>query len=131
MLGASSLIAFVATTDGARARSFYEHVLGLKFVSEDDFAFVFDSAGAPLRIQKVQTLTPQPYTVLGWAVRSIDEAVKALEGIGITLERYAFLEQDEHGVWRSPSGAKVVWLKDPDGNLLSLSEPPPTRSSNK
>jgi len=131
MLGASSLIAFVATADGARARSFYEHVLGLKFVSEDDFAIVFDSAGAPLRIQKVQKLTPQPYTVLGWAVRSIDEAVKALEGIGITLERYAFLEQDEHGVWRSPSGAKVAWLKDPDGNLLSLSEPPPTRSSNK
>jgi len=127
MLGATSLIAFVATVDGARARSFYEHVLGLQFVSEDDLTIVFDGLGAPLRIQKVQNFTPQPHTVLGWSVPSIDDAVKALEGLGITLEKYAFLEQDEHGVWESTSGAKVAWLKDPDGNLLSLSEPPPTR----
>src|SRR6476659_9179352 len=123
MLSDSSLIAFVATADSGRARSFYENVLGLQFVSEDDFAIVFDGVGAPLRIQKVKKLTPQPHTVLGWSVHSIDDAVKALEGFGITLERYAFLEQDQHGVWRSPSGARIAWLKDPDGNLLSLSEP--------
>jgi hypothetical protein len=40
----------------------------------------------------------------------------------VRFERYAFLEQDEAGVWISPTGAKVAWFKDPDENLLSLTE---------
>ncbi len=32
--------------------------------------------------------------------------------------------QDELGIWTAPSGAKVAWFKDPDGNILSLSEHP-------
>lgn len=124
ILGDATLSAFVATADGARARAFYEHVLGLRLVSEDDFAIVFDGLGAPLRIQKVEKLTPQPHTVLGWSVPSIDAAVTALEQRGVAFERYAFLSQDQHGVWSAPSGAKVAWFKDPDGNLLSLTQPP-------
>ena len=41
---------------------------------------------------------------------------------GILLERYAFLEHDPQGIWSSPSGAKVAWFKDPDGNTLSLTQ---------
>ena len=41
---------------------------------------------------------------------------------GVVFERYGFLEQDEHGVWLAPSGTKVAWFKDPDGNLLSLAQ---------
>ncbi len=33
-----------------------------------------------------------------------------------------FLDQDDLGVWQAPSGARVAWFKDPDGNLLSLTE---------
>ena len=39
-------------------------------------------------------------------------------GLDLLLE----LEQDESGVWTSPSGAKVAWFKDPDGNVLSLTQ---------
>jgi catechol 2,3-dioxygenase-like lactoylglutathione lyase family enzyme len=124
MLGGSNLIAFIATKDGARARGFYERVLGLRLVSEDDFALVFDVDGMQLRIQKVRELTPQPHTVLGWSVRSIDKAVKEFESKGVQLERYEFLTQTESGIWNSPSGARIAWLKDPDGNLLSITELP-------
>jgi len=31
------------------------------------------------------------------------------------------MDQDELVVWKSPEG-KVAWFKDPDGNILSLSE---------
>lgn len=41
---------------------------------------------------------------------------------GVSCERYAHLEQDDVGVWLAPSGAKVAWFQDPDGNLLSLTE---------
>ena len=112
----------LATTDSAKARVFYEGVLGLPFAYEDEFAIVLDANGVELRIQKVRTLTPQPHTLIGWSVPSIEQAVRALIANGVVFERYPSLQHDAYGVWTAPSGAKVAWLKDPDGNLLSLTQ---------
>ena len=120
--GQSSLIAFLATTDSARTRAFYEGVLGLRFVSEDGFAVVYDVQGIELRIQKVERFEPQPHTALGWQVASIERSVREIAARGGAFERYTFLEQDTFGIWTSPLGARVAWLRDPDGNLLSLTE---------
>ena len=125
MLGGCSPIAFLATTDSAKARAFYESILGLHFVSEDDFAVVYDLDGVELRVQKVATFQPQPHTALGWSVRSIDQVVRDLTARGGKFERYDFLAQDAAGIWKSPSGARVAWLRDADGNLLSLTERTP------
>jgi len=123
MLGTARIVAFGATVDSAKSRAFYEGVLGLRFIQEDAFACVFDAGGVELRIQKLQSLTPQPHTMLGWSVSSIKDVVTHLAKKGVVMERYGFLEQDERGVWTSPSGAKIAWFKDPDGNLISLTEP--------
>ena len=122
MLGTSKIVTFAATVDAAKARAFYDGVLGLEFVSEDEFALVFDARGVELRIQKVTTLTLQPHTQLGWSVSSVDQVVKALGAKGVTFEQYPFLQQDKNRIWTAPSGAKIAWFKDPDGNLISLSE---------
>jgi catechol 2,3-dioxygenase-like lactoylglutathione lyase family enzyme len=122
MLSGSKIMAFAATTNGAKARAFYEGVLGLRLVSEDGFALVYDAAGVELRIQKVQALSPQSHTQLGWSVSSIETVVKELGRRGAVLEKFADLKQDSLGIWTAPSGAKVAWLRDPDGNLLSLTE---------
>lgn len=124
MLDRSHLMAFAATTDPQRARSFYEGVLGLRLVEHSPFALVFDANGTVLRIQVVSELTPQPHTALGWSVADIEAAVAALAGRAVAFERFPGLEQDRHGVWASPSGARILWFKDPDGNLLSLTQPP-------
>src|SRR5262249_25234192 len=116
MLASAKLVAFSATADSARSRKFYEGLLGLRFVSEDEYAVIYDIQGIELRIQKVRTFTPQTHTLLGWSVPSIDEVVTELVRKGIAFERYTFLKQDVYGVWTAPSGAKVAWLKDPDGN---------------
>ncbi|MGA2450471.1 MAG: hypothetical protein ABTD50_17520 [Polyangiaceae bacterium] len=55
MLGEYSVLAFVATTDGSRARQFYGDVLGLKVISDDPYALVCDAGGTTLRIQKVES----------------------------------------------------------------------------
>jgi catechol 2,3-dioxygenase-like lactoylglutathione lyase family enzyme len=65
MLADSRLVAFLATTDAARSRAFYEGVLGLRFVSDDDFALVYEVSGIELRIQKLRELSPHPHTALG------------------------------------------------------------------
>jgi catechol 2,3-dioxygenase-like lactoylglutathione lyase family enzyme len=121
MLTGSNIVAFVATTNGGKARLFYQEVLGLDFISDDEFATVLSANGVELRIQKVQSLTPHQHTQLG---TSIDRVVRALRAKGMEFESYPFLQQDELGIWTTASGAKVAWFRDPDGNLLSLTEPP-------
>jgi catechol 2,3-dioxygenase-like lactoylglutathione lyase family enzyme len=122
VLGQAKLVAFTAVSDAARARAFYRDVLGLRLVSEDGFAIVFDAHGTTLRVSLVKEVVAAPYTVLGWGVADIAAAVKGLSAAGVQFERYPWMEQDDLGIWSAPGGARVAWFKDPDGNLLSLSQ---------
>ena len=110
--------------DPSRARAFYEDVLGLSLVADEPFALVFDLAGTMLRVTRVDALEPQPFTVLGWRVDDIQSAVRALAERGVRFERFPALEQNGLGIWTSPSGARVAWFEDPDGNTLSLTQQP-------
>ncbi|MEP6947426.1 MAG: VOC family protein [Acidobacteriota bacterium] len=122
VLGTSSLSAFVVTANPDEARKFYENILGLTFVSEDQYALVFDSQGTTLRIQKIPEVDPRAFTVLGWHVEDIAAAVAALVAKGVQFELYDYMHPDELGIVTFEGGAKVAWFKDPDGNLLSLDQ---------
>jgi catechol 2,3-dioxygenase-like lactoylglutathione lyase family enzyme len=122
MLEAQKVMAFVATRDGRRAREFYEGTLGLQVISDDDYALALDAHGTQIRIQKVELFTPHSFTALGWEVSSIDDTVEAMRARGVTFEMFSGMHQDARGVWQSPSGARVAWFKDPDGNTLSLTQ---------
>jgi catechol 2,3-dioxygenase-like lactoylglutathione lyase family enzyme len=122
MLKANSIIAFVATTNPSRAKKFYQNTLGLRFVSENPFAVVFDAGGTMLRVTPVEKFEPTCFTVLGWVVEDIAKEVRELAKRGVKFQRYDWMEQDADGVWTSPDKAKVAWFQDPDGNVLSLTE---------
>jgi len=123
MLQDRAIIAFVPTADAAKAKAFYEDVLGLKFISDDGFALVFDANGTMIRIARAEKFTPQGFTILGWQVTRIGEAVQNLSAKGVKFEIFEGLGQDPQGIWNAPGGsARVAWFKDTDGNLLSLSE---------
>ena len=124
MLASSDLIAFVTTGDSAKAKAFYRETLGLSLLREDASALVFDAHGTMLRISKVREFAPAASTVLGWRVANIRGAVSELVRKGVAFEHYGAIEQDDLGIWTSPSGAKVAWFKDPDGNTLSLTQFP-------
>jgi len=122
MLSFSKIIAFVPTKDAKRARAFYEGLLGLRFVSEDHFALVMDAKGIMVRVALVPEFQPQQFTIAGWEVSDIKREVMSLQGQGVRFEKYGMKGQDEQGIWSSPSEAKVAWFKDPDGNVLSLTQ---------
>src|SRR5688572_17856837 len=122
MLASSKLEAFVGTTDPEKARHFYETVLGLSFIADAPFALLFDANGIQLGVSKVDAVSPAPYTVLGWVVTDIEAMTKALRKRGVVFERYPYFEQDENDIWTAPTGARVAWFKDPDGNTLSVSQ---------
>ena len=118
----SKLIGFIPTRNADRALNFYQNLLGLRFVSDDAFAIVFESNGNTIRLVRIEDFTPAPYTILGWEVEDVESTVKELAAKGLTFQRYSFLEQSEEGIWTAPGGAKIAWFHDPDGNTLSLSQ---------
>jgi catechol 2,3-dioxygenase-like lactoylglutathione lyase family enzyme len=123
VLGNQEIMAFIPTLDYDKARAFYEGVLGLRFVNSDGHAMVLDANGTTIRVAKVQKdWTPEQFTILGWKVREIEKIVTDLTARGVVFERFSFFEQDPLGIWTAPSGDKVAWFKDPDGNTLSVSQ---------
>jgi catechol 2,3-dioxygenase-like lactoylglutathione lyase family enzyme len=124
MLSTSKAVAFASVTDLDRARAFYEGVLGLTVQSQGPFALTCEAGGVSVMITKVEALTPQSFTVLGFEVEDMHAVVDGLAARGVAFERYPYFDQDPRGVWTAPSGTLVAWFKDPDGNLLSVSKAP-------
>ena len=124
ILGGSDVIAFAPTTDPEKARAFYEGVLGLRLVADQKpFALEFDANGTMLRVTTVQELKPQPFTILGWHIEDIEATVDSLVAAGVEFLRFPGMnDADPRGIWNSPSGARIAWFKDPDGNVLSVTE---------
>ncbi len=124
MLAQSKMVGFVPTKDYEAARGFYVEKLGFAFVSQDQFALAVLAGQNRIRIAKVPNFTPLQGTILGWEVANIEAVAKWLRGRGVETEKYPFVEDKEFGIWNAPSGAKVAWFKDPDGNILSISQHP-------
>lgn len=128
MLGSAKITAFVATKNSDKAKAFYVDLLGLRFVSDDRFALVLDANGVRVRIAKITEFVPQPFTVLGWEVEDIERVVSELSRNCAKTEHFGLPGQDERGIWTAPTagnatgGARVAWFKDPDGNVLSVTQ---------
>ncbi len=122
MLGDKEIVGFVPTRDFEKSRTFYEGVLGLRFLRNDGFAMVLEANGVKVRVAKVPDFKPHAFTILGWQVPDIEAIVTALQARGVHFERFGFFEQDALGIWTAPSGDKVAWFKDPDGNIHSVSQ---------
>lgn len=124
MLDGAKMAGFVPTKDYEKARGFYVGKLGFEFVSLDQFALVVRVGGHTIRISKIPNFTPLQGTILGWEVDDIEAVVKWLSERGVSTEKFSFVQDQELGIWTTPSGDKVAWFKDPDGNILSVAHHP-------
>jgi len=122
MLPFGNMIGFLLTKDYDQARAFFEAKLGFQFVSLDQFALVMQAGANMIRISKIPQFSPAQNTVLGWEVADIETMVSSLKQRGVAFEKYPFLQDPETGIWTAPGGDKVAWFKDPDGNVLSVSQ---------
>lgn len=124
MITETKITAFLPTTKPKLSKQFYKNTLGLEMISEDDFALEFKANGTLLRITVVDKFTPHSFTVLGFKIHDIKTQIISLNNKGVKFEKYDYFDQDELGIWTSPHQAKVAWFKDPDGNLISLTQYP-------
>jgi catechol 2,3-dioxygenase-like lactoylglutathione lyase family enzyme len=118
------MIGFLITNDGEKAKTFYGDILGFRLMNEDEYALTFDANGTMLRVHKGRDFKPAQGTVLGWQVEDIHTAIRDLTPRGVHFEQFGlpFMKQDDLAVWTPPNGDRVAWFKDPDGNVLSISQ---------
>lgn len=117
--GAPAII--ICTRDRVAATAFYREVLGLTFLQDDRFASIFQTGGVTLRVSHVPDFVAHEHTILGFRVKEVIPIVKALTEKGVVFLRHAHMKHDDLGIWTAPDGSvQVAWLKDPDGNLLSI-----------
>jgi catechol 2,3-dioxygenase-like lactoylglutathione lyase family enzyme len=118
------LVAFVPRSHLGRSHAFYSGILGLERIEASPQANVYDANGTPLRVKLVSDHKSSPYTVLGWYVSDVRSAMAELRERGVQFKSYEGFEQDADGIWTSPNGRQVAWFEDPEGNIISLSQPP-------
>ncbi len=122
MLTDASVMPFVGTAKPDKARAFYGESLCLTLLADEPFALVFRTGNGTLLVSKVENCMPAPYTVRGWRVLDIDAEIDSLSARGIAFERFDGLPQDARGTMNFGDGTRVAWFRDPDGNLLSLTQ---------
>jgi catechol 2,3-dioxygenase-like lactoylglutathione lyase family enzyme len=122
MLASAKMIGFIPTTDYDKARAFYEGRLEFDFVSLDQFALAMNAGGRRIRISKIPNFKPLQGTILGWEVDDIQSVAVWLGTRGVSTEKFPFAQDQDLGIWTAPNGDKVAWFKDPDGNILSISQ---------
>ncbi|HTX49579.1 MAG TPA: VOC family protein, partial [Caulobacteraceae bacterium] len=103
MLAQETLVAFLGTSDPARARSFYEGVLGLTLIVDHEYLMIFQSGAARVALQKLDHVTPPHGTALGWNVPDLPGVMRDLMNRGLIFERIEGVDQDELPIWR-PAG---------------------------
>lgn len=121
-LAESKVIGFVPSTNLDTSQAFYSDVLDLNLSVSDDYALQYSVCGALLRIAEVVDIPDVQYTIFGWQVVDIESTVESLMKRGVRFETFEGLSQNEMGICSFPSGSRVAWFKDPDGNTLSLTQ---------
>lgn len=114
--------AIVAVADLDRARDFYGGVLGLELVEEgsEEGVLIYKTGATRLGVYVSEYAGSNRANAVVWGVGSeLDSIVAALEAKGVVFEHYPELGRLEGNV-HVAGGARLVWLKDPDGNILHL-----------
>ena len=112
-----------SVNDLHKAKEFYGQTLGLD-VKETPEGLELHNGDNTVFLYLKPNHTPASFTVLNFAVNSVDEAVDELNNLGINLEHYNLpdIKTDERGIARGPKGPTIAWFKDPAGNILSVLE---------
>jgi catechol 2,3-dioxygenase-like lactoylglutathione lyase family enzyme len=120
MLASAKLQTIIWTSRMTDAEQFYSDVLGLPLKGKSHGALVYEVGGGELRVSPVPSTQPTEHTILGFAVSDLTAVIGPLSARGVQWERFPGFPHDAAGVVLLPDGAKVVWFRDPDGNLLSI-----------
>jgi catechol 2,3-dioxygenase-like lactoylglutathione lyase family enzyme len=124
MLGNFNAVANIAVKNLGIARRFYEDTLGLSPADTDcEGMIAYRSGNTRINVYQSSYAGTNQATAVTWGVGAdIERIVSALKEKGVRFEHYDMpgtkLEGDVHVMDKM----KVAWFKDPDGNILNLTD---------
>ena len=114
--------AILAVSDLARARAFYGDLLGLELAreGEEEGVLVYETGATRLVVYRSEFAGTNRANAVVWGVGDdLDAIVAALEAKGAAFEHYPDIGRLEGNV-HVADGARLVWVRDPDGNILHI-----------
>lgn len=126
MLGNAPVHPTIPVTDLERARGFYTKQLGLPIEQETEGHLIYTCGGGThLTVFQRATPTSGEHTACSFEVDDIESVVEELEKAGATFETFPEMPDVEiDGVVHWFEGFGSVWMRDPDGNLIAVSQRP-------
>jgi catechol 2,3-dioxygenase-like lactoylglutathione lyase family enzyme len=122
MLSDKDAAANIAVKNLETARKFYEDILGLTQVgAEGEELIVYKSGNSTINVYRSQYAGTNKATAVTWAVGDdVEGVVRTLKTKGVTFEHYDMPDTTREGDVHVFGDMKVVWFKDPDGNILNI-----------
>jgi catechol 2,3-dioxygenase-like lactoylglutathione lyase family enzyme len=117
--------AIVAVSDLNRARIFYEDTLGLTLEggSVDDGVLTFRTGQTSLGVYRSDYAGTNKANAVTWEMKGdLIDVVNDLRSKGVAFEHYPDMPGTLNGDIHAFGEMKMVWFKDPDGNILHLVE---------
>ena len=113
--------AIVAVKDIDRARKFYGETLGLVPIEQyqTDELTVYRTGSTELTVYVSDFAGTNKANAVAWdAGDETEKLVAELKGKGVVFEHYPDMPGELNGDIHEAGGMKLVWFKDPDGNIL-------------
>jgi predicted enzyme related to lactoylglutathione lyase len=122
MLKNAPIRAYLPASDVARARRFYEEIVGLEPREEYAGGVIYECAGAEVFLYPTRNAGTNQASQAYWQVEDVEREVTELKARGVK-----FLEYDMPGMAMKNSivaagGAMTAWFKDTEGNILAVSQ---------
>lgn len=125
MLQADEAFSGFSVDDLDKAKQFYEGTLGLSVDDENASLGLITlkvGRGPGIFVYAKDNHEPATYTVLNFAVDSVEKEVDELAARGVEFERYEGFEQDERGICRDADMPTIAWFTDPARNVFAVIE---------
>ena len=122
MLKNAPIRAYIPATDVARARRFYEQIIGL--TPKEDFAggVVYECGGTQVFMYPTPNAGTSQASQAFWQVDDVEAEVAELRARGVVFEEYELPGVEMRDGIAIGGGAKTAWFKDTEGNILAISQ---------
>ena len=122
MLSDKKTYTTLPVSDLAAARRFYEDKLGIQPAMVTEGGVMYASGGGEFFVYPSRSRAAG-HTQMSWRVSNIKAEVAALKAKGIGFEHYDIpgLPMDDDIAHSGPE-VWTAWFKDPDGNVLGLTQ---------
>jgi predicted enzyme related to lactoylglutathione lyase len=122
MLSAAPIRAYIPASDVARARKFYERVIGL--TPKEDYAggVIYECGGAEVFLYPTDNAGTSRASQAFWQVKDVEAEVAELKARGVVFEEYDMPGIEMRNSIAVGGGAKTAWFKDTEGNILAISQ---------